>query len=48
MDIYSLGLNTFLTSTMSVSMNYRHSVLEQLGETGHADGFLFRVMLMLD
>jgi len=48
MDIYSLGLNTFLTSTMSISMNYLHSVLDQLGETGHANGFLFRVMLMLD
>ena len=48
MDIYSLGLNTFLTPTMSVSMNYRHSILDQLGSTGHANGFLFRVTLMLD
>lgn len=48
MDIYSLGFNGFLNSTMSLGMNYRHSVLDQPGATGHANGFLVRITLLLD
>ena len=48
MDIYSLGLNAFLNSTISASMNFRHTVLDKPGTRGHANGFLFRITLLLD
>jgi phosphate-selective porin OprO/OprP len=48
MDIYSLGLNWKLTSVTSLSVNYRHVALDQAGETGHSDGVMMRVSLMLE
>ena len=48
MDIYSLGLNWKLTAVTSLSMNYRHVVLDQNGVTGHSDGLMMRVTLMLE
>jgi len=48
MDIYSLGLNWKLTSVTSLSVNYRHVVLDQAGETGRSDGVMMRVALMLE
>jgi len=48
MDVYSLGLNWKLTSITSLSVNYRHVVLDQAGETGHSDGIMMRIGLMLE
>jgi phosphate-selective porin OprO/OprP len=48
MDIYSLGLNWKLTSITSLSVNYRHTLLDQAGETGRSDGIMMRVTLMLE
>jgi phosphate-selective porin OprO/OprP len=48
MDIYSLGLNWWLTSASYLSANVRHIVLDQYGETGHSDGLMMRLTLMLE
>ena len=48
MDIYSLGLNWWLSTSASLNINYRHIVLDEGGETGHSDGLMTRIMLMLE
>ncbi len=48
MDIYSLGLNWWLTTAASFGINYRHVVLDQYGETGHSDGLMVRLSLILE
>jgi len=47
-DIYSLGLNWWLTTSASVNINYRHIVLDQNGESGHSDGLMSRIVLLLE
>lgn len=47
MDIFSLGLNAFLTPDFFASANYRHIILDRNGAKGHSDGLLFRLTLML-
>ena len=48
MNIYSLGLNWELTTGTSLSINYRHIVLDKDEESGHSDGLMMRVTLMLE
>ena len=48
MDIISLGLNWWLSSSFLTSVNYRHIMLENDGEEGVSDGVNVRVMLMLE
>lgn len=48
MDIYSLGINWWLTPKFGTSFNYRHIVLDRYGVQGHSDGIMARVILMLE
>jgi len=48
MDIYSLGINWKLTSVTSFNVNYRHVILDQNDATGHSDGLMMRVTLILE
>ena len=48
MDIYSLGLNWWLSTSASFGINYRHTVLDDNNGTGHADGLMTRLLLMLE
>ena len=48
MDIYSLGLNWWLTPIFNVNMNYRYIENEQGGFNGQSSGFMTRVLLMLE
>lgn len=48
MDIYSAGLNWWLTPTFGANLNYRHIVLDRFGVRGHSDGMMVRVILMLE
>ncbi len=47
-EIYSLGLNWWLSTSASLNINYRHIVLDQNNETGHSDGLMTRVVLLLE
>jgi len=48
MDVYSLGLNWWLSTSASVGINYRHIVLEDADGTGHSDGLMTRITLLLE
>jgi phosphate-selective porin OprO/OprP len=48
MDILSLGLNWWLTSYFSASVNYRHIILDRYGTRGTSDGVNIRVVLLLE
>jgi len=48
MDIFSLGVNWWLSSFFLTSVNYRHIVLEDDGLTGISDGVNIRIMLILE
>ena len=48
MDIYSLGLNWWLSTSASFGINYRHVVLDDSGSRGHSDGLMTRILLMLE
>ena len=48
MDVYSLGLNWWLSSVASFGVNYRHVVLDQFGEIGRSDGLMTRISLVLE
>lgn len=48
MGILSLGLNWWLTPFFSVNFNYRHISLDRFGIKGQSDGFLSRVVLLLE
>jgi phosphate-selective porin OprO/OprP len=48
MDVYSLGLNWWLTPAFGGSINFRHVVLDRFGITGSSNGLALRVLLMLD
>jgi len=47
-DIYSLGLKWWLSTSASVDINYRHIVLEDVDGTGHSDGLMSRIVLLLE
>jgi phosphate-selective porin OprO/OprP len=48
MDIYSLGFNWWLSTSASFGINYRHVVLDDGVSTGHSDGLMTRILLMLE
>jgi phosphate-selective porin OprO/OprP len=48
MDIYSLGFNWWLSTAASFGVNYRHVVLDDGISTGHSDGLMTRILLMLE
>ena len=48
MDIYSVGLNWWLTHFASFGINYRHIELEDEGIVGHTDGLMTRITLILE
>ncbi|RKX45064.1 MAG: hypothetical protein DRP64_05325 [Verrucomicrobia bacterium] len=48
LDIYSLGLKWWLSTSASVDLNYRHIVLEDVAGTGHSDGLMTRIVLILE
>ena len=48
MQILSLGLNWWLSPVFNVSFNYRNISLDRFGIKGQSDGFLIRVVLLLE
>jgi len=48
MDIWSLGLNWWLSPFFSLSANYRHIINDQGGLRGESDGALLRILLVLE
>ena len=48
MDVYSLGLNWWLTQSSQFGLNYRVVGLDRYGEKGWSSGFNARLMLILD
>jgi len=48
MDILSLGGSWYLTDTFHLRLDYRRITSRQDGERGTSDGFLLRMVLMLD
>jgi phosphate-selective porin OprO/OprP len=48
MDIISLGLNWWLTSTFGINLNYRHILLDRYDALGRASGLMGRVVLVLE
>jgi phosphate-selective porin OprO/OprP len=47
MDIWSAGVNWWLSPLMNVNMNYRYITLDKAGVVGHSQGINTRVLLML-
>ncbi|MEH6517859.1 MAG: porin [Halioglobus sp.] len=48
MDVWSLGLNWWLTPYMNVNVNYRYITLDRFGVEGSSQGFDTRLMLILE
>lgn len=48
MNIYSLGVNWWVTPIFGVNINYRYIVLDRFGIRGHSNGIMYRVILMLE
>jgi len=48
MDVWSLGLNWWLSPFFSMSANYRHIINDRGGLNGKSDGALLRVLLVLE
>ena len=48
MDIWSVGLNWWLSPTFNVNMNYRFIENERGGLSGESSGFVTRVMVVLE
>jgi len=48
MDVWSLGLNWWLTPYMNVNVNYRYITLDRYGVEGSSQGFDSRIMLILE
>ena len=48
MDIYSLGLNWWLTRWAQVGVNYRYISLDRFGTEGDSSGVNARLLLMWD
>ena len=48
MDVWSLGLNWWLTPRMNANINYRYVDLDRLGVQGTSQGFVSRIMLILE
>jgi len=48
MDIYSLGVNWWLTRSASLGFNYRYVTLDRFGTQGDSSGVNFRLLLVLE
>jgi len=48
MDIFSLGVNWWLTPTFLVNANYRYITLNRFGFESNSDAFMARILLMLE
>ncbi|MEH6570890.1 MAG: porin [Halioglobus sp.] len=48
MDVWSLGLNWWLTPYFNFNVNYRYITLDRFGEEGSSQGFDTRIMLILE
>ncbi|RLA40798.1 MAG: porin, partial [Gammaproteobacteria bacterium] len=48
MDIYSLGLNWWLTQATQFSLNYRYTTLNQGGVEGDSSVITSRLLLLLN
>lgn len=48
MQIFSLGLNWWLTPVFNVNLNYRWITLDRRGLSGDSNGFNSRIVLMLE
>ena len=48
LEIYSLGLNWWLTRWAQLGANYRHIALDRLGTEGNSSGLSVRLALILD
>ena len=48
MDIYSLGVNWWLTRSASLGLNYRFINLDRFGTQGDSSGVNFRLLLVLE
>ena len=48
MDIFSLGLNWWLTPVFSFNMNYRYITFDRFGVKGHSSGIMTRVLLLME
>ena len=48
MDVWSLGLNWWLTPRMNANINYRYIDLDRFGVEGTSQGFVSRIMLILE
>jgi phosphate-selective porin OprO/OprP len=48
MDIFSLGVNWWLTPTFGVNINYRYIMLNRYGIRGRSSGIMYRLLLMLE
>jgi phosphate-selective porin OprO/OprP len=48
MDIFSLGVNWWLTGTFMFGVNYRHIELDRFGVRGSSDGANVRLLLVLE
>jgi phosphate-selective porin OprO/OprP len=47
-DIWSAGLNWWLSPYLNVSLNYRYITLDRFGFEGNSQGFNSRLMLILE
>ena len=47
-DIYSLGVNWWLTRWAQFGVDYRYILLDRLGTEGDSSGLNARLLLMLD
>ena len=48
MEVFSLGLNWWLTQSSQLGLNYRVVGLDRYGEKGWSSGLNVRLMLILD
>ncbi len=48
MDIWSAGINWWLTPYMNVNVNYRYITLDKDGEEGTSQGMNTRLVLVLE
>ncbi|MEH6589507.1 MAG: porin [Halioglobus sp.] len=48
MNIWSLGLNWWLTPKMNANINYRYIDLDRFGVQGNSQGFVTRIVLILE
>jgi phosphate-selective porin OprO/OprP len=48
LDVYSLGVNWWLTPAFSFSVNYRYTILDRFGLEGKSSGIATRLTLLLN